>query len=297
LLVSNDEQGSIATDVAVNGNDVYVSGYRYINDRKEACYWKNGIRHELEGNNVDSETYALAVKGNDVYVIGKAVSDFCWKNGTKTNLIPSAPSSWSASDIAIQGDDIYISGTQYAGGYYKAVYAENGVVIDLPYPVNNVSINSIANAISVSGNDIYATGYVYQNGFDQIAVYWKNGIMMPLDNSAAGHDIYVDGKDVYVAGEKLIFYGPGNYRGSDAVYWKNGVATKINNSTVITYSRLLSIAVNQGDIYTIGMTDSQNTFYKNGTKQNFSGVLGMPMKVLVVPKKISKSHPLVSFPL
>jgi hypothetical protein len=67
-----------ADGIAVNGPDVYISGYV----GNQAAFWKNGVFTNLGHSSSQSNANAIAISGNDVYIAGwiddKAV---VWKNG------------------------------------------------------------------------------------------------------------------------------------------------------------------------------------------------------------------------
>jgi len=286
LLVSNDEQSSKATDIAVQGSDVYLSGYRYVNDLKQACYWKNGVRYELEDNNFDSEATAIALKGSDVYVIGSVYNAvlnktiyICWKNGAKTNLISDISNRWYASDIAVKGDDIYIVGGASESNKQQAVVCKNGTLTLLPF-LTTGAIYSTATALTIVDNNIYISGYENSGTPESTALYWKNGAAIQVAKPALAYDVTVVNNDVYVAGEKLMLLGTYPI-GSYATFWKNGAESFVYRNY---YSDLQNIVVNQGDIYAIGRAESLNVFYKNGVKQNFSNVPAFPIKMSIVSK-------------
>ena len=67
---------------------VYVAGFYDNGGVDIACYWKNGIKTDLA--TINSEVYAIAVTGSDVYTAGWYVNGpdvACyWKGTTKTDL-------------------------------------------------------------------------------------------------------------------------------------------------------------------------------------------------------------------
>lgn len=89
---------SIATAIAVSGNDVYVTGvigdyqaknlYPGYGNPGEGLYWKNGQPMKLNGATGPYPT-SIAVSGNDVYVAGidqANVKYMLWKNGQPVEL-------------------------------------------------------------------------------------------------------------------------------------------------------------------------------------------------------------------
>ncbi|RYY58794.1 MAG: TonB-dependent receptor [Chitinophagaceae bacterium] len=84
-----------AVALAVSGNDVYVANYqRSSTGRYTANYWKNGVQTALTDGTESAFPRAIAVSGQDVYVVGKDHVDVntaqakavMWKNGQATDL-------------------------------------------------------------------------------------------------------------------------------------------------------------------------------------------------------------------
>jgi hypothetical protein len=97
MLPSNGESRGL--DIFISGNDVYVAGgelnmgenYKYV---YMPYYWKNGEKVSLPlGDNVkmSCRAAAIAVAGNDVYVVGTGYAEenseiFYWVNGKRVLL-------------------------------------------------------------------------------------------------------------------------------------------------------------------------------------------------------------------
>jgi hypothetical protein len=100
--------------------------------------------------------------------------------------------------------------------------------------------------VFVSGTDVYVAGYYTNADLNQAAVYWKNGAMVPLHDTATGsaqaNAITVSGSNVYVAGWV-------NEGTQYATVWKDGVPTTLYNLDV---SEGLGIAVSGLDVYVAG---------------------------------------------
>jgi len=253
--------------------DVYVAGADSISIPAQGIpvYWKNGnpvyyTDGTISYSGTAAAATAIAVKGNDVYMIG--YGRFCgslrcndhglfWKNGINEFLnLPSYPNS-----IAISNDDIYIAGSSLylegTGG--NAAYLKNEIKIDLP----SSSTGSLSTAISVSGNDVYVagigiTGNIYTGPQKYIAKYWKNSqpvILTDGTNSARAWSIAVAGNDAYVAGYELNgrSYQDASgytYKKSVAKYWKNNQPVILSDGTEDAYAQ--SIAVSGADVYVAG---------------------------------------------
>jgi hypothetical protein len=87
--------------------------------------------------------------------------------------------------------------------------------------INGLQGQSQATAIFIKGKDIYISGMIGQN-----AVYWKNGVAVPLADNASARDIKVIGNDVYVAGQYYDVIAQRRV----ATLWKNGVQKKLNRN-------------------------------------------------------------------
>lgn len=153
-----------ATDVAVSGADVYVSGNQqpgspggvpiyYYN----GLVWKNGVPQLLSSIEANSRaaTTAIFISGNDVYISGFQVS----YNGVSTT--------------------------------FKALYWKNGVPVALPPLATGTNYG--ASSIFVVGNDIHIVGWVDDDSitFSTKGVYWKNGVVSELKGFSQVNSIFV----------------------------------------------------------------------------------------------------------
>jgi hypothetical protein len=82
------------TGIAINGADVYISGWLRNSSGYQAIYWKNNNIVYLTQTSADSEANDIATDGNDVYVGGYSYSNLninqsaYWKNGAINTLTP-----------------------------------------------------------------------------------------------------------------------------------------------------------------------------------------------------------------
>lgn len=81
------------TGIAIDGSDVYVSGFEYNGSIGIAKYWKNGTAVVLGDGIRSSRANAIAIHNGDIYVAGEVaangiVSDYAtvWKNGIPTTI-------------------------------------------------------------------------------------------------------------------------------------------------------------------------------------------------------------------
>ncbi|MFL5788351.1 MAG: hypothetical protein ACJ748_09885 [Flavisolibacter sp.] len=111
--------------------------------------------------------------------------------------------------------------------------------------------------------NIYLTGYGSYGNNLVGAVYWKNGVLIPLNGGQNATGIAFSRSDIYIAGNAGYAYPQGGY-GNEAVFWKNGIMQKLGNPP--SYAN--AIAVSGTDIYIAGMAMVNNqyeaVYWKNG---------------------------------
>ena len=255
--------------------DVYVAGYQSdASGKHTAIYWKNGIATTLPDNNQGSQAYAIAVSGQNVYVVGTVSNGThsvatIWKNGSPVALTDGTINAY-AGGVFVAGSDVYVAGYDGRG----AEYWKNGV----PVVLTDGSEQAASNAIFVSGSDVYAAGYEYQNTqisptssiVAPVATYWKNGTPVALANSSQPSVVwalFVSGSDVYASG----YYQKDSSSAPTAAYWKNGALIPL---TEATNTGARSIFVSGPDVYSVGDGNSvpQIAYYwKNATETPVSG--------------------------
>jgi hypothetical protein len=149
VFINLDSSGltSKANAIAINGSDLYIAGVSGTN----AVYWKNGIVTKLmyeDATSVGAGASAIAINGADVYVAGGTYNNngypiaIYWKNGvgirvpnsTQVSQTPNDLSISQARGIAINGNDIYVSGFNLGG---QAVYWKNGTTVQLGFGTSN----------------------------------------------------------------------------------------------------------------------------------------------------------------
>lgn len=79
--------------ITKSGSDVYAAGlinkHNSNSTAHTACYWKNGVLHELEDG---AQAYGIFIDGNDIYIsgaVGNVPASYrpCyWKNGVRVDL-------------------------------------------------------------------------------------------------------------------------------------------------------------------------------------------------------------------
>lgn len=88
VYLENTFGGAVGESIFKLNNDIYVSGYRFI-DTELAAYWKNG-KIKLLSNN-PSEARAIVVGKDHVYIGGNELTNgvllaTCWVDGTAIRL-------------------------------------------------------------------------------------------------------------------------------------------------------------------------------------------------------------------
>ncbi|MBU1081040.1 MAG: hypothetical protein KKB59_11195, partial [Spirochaetes bacterium] len=208
--------GGEANRLAIVGSDVYVSGY-YVekdeagadNDTWKICFWKNGIRTDLESvTGLPSITvFGLAQSGPDVYL--------CGSSGIPADPGRFAPAYWLVSGATLTKTTLDIGSAEKAGLV--------GLVVE--------------------GSSVYATGAFYNAGTGWMPAIWKNGLMSALEtdntqtnNFQTGIAVAVDGSDVYVAGMRSY-----SYKGEVPTLWKNGEIVPLADGT--SYGSMMDVAI------------------------------------------------------
>jgi len=116
--------------------------------------------------------------------------------------------------------------------------------------------------------NIYLAGWRSYYPSNEVAVYWKNGVMTDLTDGSAyitANSIVASGSDVYVGGNQ--------YNGhSIAVYWKNGVMATLSDPSKDSY--VSSAAISGSDVYFAGYENDGNRniakYWKNGHGVNLT---------------------------
>lgn len=236
--------------VSDNG-DVYEAGTvaDIDGDKKRVVYWKNGHRvvesaSEKYPNNMTLNLNSIFVSNNgDVYIAGAKCftndheTDFAkavyWKNG-KEIAFPVEKGAAQATDICVQGNDVFVSGYQTKTfSHFSAIYWKNGQKITLAEDEGNETAKSIT----------VVDGTVYVSGSHKGNLYWKNGKEIKL-NEESGGQIW---SMTVVKGGGCIDQG------------SNNLQTANNQNTLVTDENLAYTSLAAGALGAMSLINDQYT--------------------------------------
>ena len=148
--------------------------------------------------------------------------------------------------------DIYVCGYEKKSttGRFIATVWKNGIATSLTDGTNN----AVANDVAVSGNDVYVVGFQEDANGVQTARLWKNGVQASLVTTpgSLANKVVLNGDDVYILGRAI------ENNSYVQKIWKNGVVSKLQGDR-------RSIAVNNNNVYTVGIQDERARVWTNET--------------------------------
>jgi hypothetical protein len=228
--------------ITLSGSDVYsvgeVPGSSYIDSAggsnvndNSAVYWVNGTMHNLEPDSRQAAAEGIAFAGSDMYVVGhvfnSADTAVQWKNGIRSSYTNDNGQNRIAYSVAVSGADVYAAGSFNT----SPVYWKNGVITML-----NTSISGerngggYAKSVMLAGTDVYVVGAYDSLGGILTAAYWKNGVLIPLQNNSANsslaNGIALAGNDIYIVGAIIS----SDRSSSSPAYWKNGALVNLSGN-------------------------------------------------------------------
>ena len=269
--------------------NVYSAGTYRDGNKTIACYWKNGVRQnlDLQGINGYSSAFAITVSGNSVYVAGWYFDEkweryaTYWKDGIRQNLDLQGTKNSRTNAITVSGNSVYVTGYSTVGNTFTdvALYWKDGIRQRLD---RIGSRSSYTTAITVSGNSVYVVGYYYVSSEGTLPCYWKDGIQQSLDLQSidrmtphnAANAITVSDNSVYIAGK--IHSGQSIL----ALYWKDGIQQTLDNQNLPVRSvfgtEARAITLVGTNVYVAGNYEySDNSirrrnpyYWKNGARHN-----------------------------
>jgi hypothetical protein len=285
LALTNGNFGAYATSVTVSGSDVYVAGVESNGSATVAMVWKNGSATALTDGTLEAAANQIIVSGSDVYVAGGQYgfdnnTQFVdevgyWKNGVFTTLVKSdsqGQGGGQAAAIAIEGQDVYVAGTQSITtqtGPGTAVensvptYWKNGAPTTLTSGLYSATVTSL----SVAGTDVYVAGAACSASVPNCytATYWKNGAPVTLSQASPGvlSGIAVSGTTVYASGNLPSSGGSG----VSANYWTGDDLTILSQSSAAAANNVVTFG---DDVYVVGAEPGGACYWKDGVPQPVS---------------------------
>ena len=262
-----------ANSIVAVGQDVHIAGTTFVcaadgtPETPVAAYWKNGIRTDLErpaGHEQDaSEAQQVIVVNEDVYIAGYVTGDrgplpVYWRNGQLVylNSIPYGGTKARASNIYVDGSDVYVSGAALFDTAYP-VYWKNGTAVELPLP-SGYSGTSVPLPIHIANGNVYVFGHLHRKrtptnwDTSERPVYWKNGTLVPLFPLTSGAG-YSYGGTVFNG----VPFSAGAYEG-DALYtpsvWADHLLQPLTMIDAGLYGMAHDVFVNWSGIFVAGWT-------------------------------------------
>lgn len=255
-LTDNANEVMIEGIFASNG-DVYVVGSeRSTSGSFVSKYWKNGVATELTDGSRSAFGEAIFVDKGDVYVSGVEFEPVLsttvsqakyWKNGVVHELSEKkAQRSAGTSSIAMDGNDLYIAGSERNGSFDVAKYWKNGEPVELSAGTSLAAATGIA---VVNGN-VHVSGHEFIDGI-AVPTYWLNGVPTRLSDPGVGYwtnGMAVSGGNVYI----LVRENGGSVQDPDKIgYWKVGQSiTQLTNG--VYNGSVYGIAADGNDVYVVG---------------------------------------------
>lgn len=180
---------------------------------------------------------------------------------------------------------VFLAGVEhnYLKHIDQATYWVNGVSSHL-----SEGRNSIVKSITLDGTDIYVAGAIETKDGNWRAVYWKNGTLIPLVDTARHSESYnlnsiatkiaIHNKEVYVVGVS------GDQGVPYAALWRNGKFENLSSGYIdgIGYSIGFSLS---GDTYIVGYVVGDDHYMSPRVWKN--GVLQPPIDGLISYNAIS----------
>jgi hypothetical protein len=153
------------------------------------------------------------------HVFNQADTAVQWKNGIRSSYTNDNGQDRVAYSVAVSGADVYAAGSFTT----SPVYWKNGVITMLTTSISGTSYGGgYAKSVALAGSDVYVVGGYDSLGGTLTAGYWKNGVLIPLQNnlsnSSFANAIAFAGNDIYIVGAIIS----ADHKSSSPAYWKNG---------------------------------------------------------------------------
>ena len=277
ILSDDPNQATMAYDIMLKGDDVYIGGTaRNADAFKIPTVWKNGQPQALMdvSKPFDGEVYSVCASGDDIFAAGyyrvnrSATTEFrrdaavVWKNGNQKDLTDGTRYA-GANSVTADGGIVYV------GGF---VYGEKGYPVATLWTSKDGGDNYTGKAYSdgnsysqiedvcVSGSDVYMVGYRMLDKETQ-AVFWKNGELTVLDEGRSyAYSLTVAEGHVYAVGYTTKTYEKGEC--SVATLWVDGEAQTLTD--IQKSSQAWDVVVKNGTVYVSGYIGGQPVIWRNG---------------------------------
>ena len=160
------DKTSEANAVYVYNNDVYVTGYKVIDDKETAILWKNGVETVLSSGDDDLESIAtdIYVDANTIYVTGYLRNLFksraiLWINNSLSILSDENDFS-QANALFVYNTDVYVVGCDIDTDRYDFLGKvwKNGTLAEEINGANPKSIDIKNNTIYIAGTGLDERG-------------------------------------------------------------------------------------------------------------------------------------------
>jgi hypothetical protein len=226
---------SDATSIYYDGTHLYAGGfYESTGHDYIACLWIDDVRIDLGVAGTNSSVNSILVVGEMVYAAGHVANmpTYLKYNVTTKTVVSTivAQSEGMLYGIAMNGPDIYLSGTTSDGTALIGAYWKNDVITEVTKAPDYAEIIGIA----LDKTGIYVAGTL-SVGEDLAPkpMYWKDGVSVPVttrnaDDLGALTGIQVVDGDVYTTGYYTDAIGGGvtpTY--SMPAYWVNDTKTDL----------------------------------------------------------------------
>jgi hypothetical protein len=250
---------------------VYICGFEInANGKNVAKYWKDSVEVVLSDGVKDAVARAIWVEGNDIYLAGsRKVSTagslsvpVYWKNGVMSDLSSDPAVLSVATDIFIQGQNIYIVGNERnEDGVSVAKLWVNAEVTNLSDGI----IDAGATGVFVQNGTIHVVGWQNTSAVNtaQKAIHWTNGVPEELpsyDAESTAFDVEVSNGNVFISG--VLEQDNGEFK---SVLWKNG--EPLYTSPSVENLQANKMFISSGDVYiagSYGISGCTACYWKNG---------------------------------
>ncbi|HLA59887.1 MAG TPA: hypothetical protein VK622_14030 [Puia sp.] len=250
--------------------DVYIVGQTPT----QAGYWKNSRFVPLATRATGRNTYAddMAFSGNDIYVLGtENDSNGYWKNGQFNFL--AKYDSLLATSIVVSGTDVYCLLSSAFPNRPGSLFKNTSLMSRVP--THN---EPFWTSLYSNGSDLYIPGSV--STFPDNAVYWKNGLVVPLPNTSIPGNVYgiaLDGNDVYAVGSESYVLPDSTIGSNLGTYWKNNVPFYLTDST--SNGKILFVTALNSNVCMAGFHIAGNPVQHTGPQTVFVWKNGVTINV------------------